>query len=122
MTFCVYFFLQLFSPLLQILMKRSSGSFAQSNNATDTLYDIHELVFFIVSRRFVQAVKRQISFLHLAQSFREVLSDSEIASKLLTELDHIDMKSIGVQAIYTTFDCTDDQAELHEQCKFHSSS
>lgn len=68
-----------------------------------------------VARRFVQSVKRQSSFLHLAKSFREVLSDKTISSNLLTELDTIDIKSIGAQAVYTTVDCTQDQTDLHEQ-------
>lgn len=68
-----------------------------------------------VARRFVQAVKRQVSFLHLAQSFREVLSDKTIASNLLNELDSMDIKSIGAQAIYTTVDCCQDQNDLHEE-------
>lgn len=75
--------------------------------------------FYIVSvaRRFVQTVQRQISFLHLAKSFREVLGDKTIASNLVNELDMVDIKSIGAQAVYTTVDCTKDQIELHEQCK-----
>ena len=73
--------------------------------------------FLSVTRRFVQGVQRQISFLHLAKSFREVLADKTIASNLLNELDAIDIKSIGAQACYTTVDCTQDQVDLHEECK-----
>ena len=69
-----------------------------------------------VARRFIQAVKRQTSFLHLAQSFREVLSDNVIAQNLINELDAIDITSIGAQAIFTTADCKQDQSDLHEEC------
>ncbi|XP_047124396.1 DNA-binding protein RFX6 isoform X1 [Hydra vulgaris] len=68
-----------------------------------------------VARRFVQAVKRQISFLHLAQSFREVLSDKVIAQNLINELNAIDITSIGAQALFTTADCKQDQSNLHEE-------
>ena len=74
--------------------------------------------FFSVARQFVQSVKRQSSFLHLAKSFREVLGDKTISSNLLKELDTIDIKSIGAQAVYTTVDCTQDQADLHELCMY----
>ena len=71
-----------------------------------------------MARRFIFAVKRQVSFLHLAKSFREVLSDNNIADNLLAELDNMDNKTIGLQALYTTFDCAEDQTELHEKCTF----
>ena len=30
----------------------------------------------------------------------------------------MDNKAIGLQALYTTFDCAEDQTELHEKCTF----
>ena len=69
-------------------------------------------------RRFIQGVQRQISFLRLAKSFREMSSDKSKTLNLLRELDMLDIKSIGAQACYTTVDCTQDQMDLHEECKF----
>ena len=47
-----------------------------------------------------------------------MLSDNNIADNLLAELDNMDNKAIGLQALYTTFDCAEDQTELHEKCTF----
>ena len=60
-----------------------------------------------------------MSFLHLAKSFREVLGTKDIASNLLKELDSIDIKSVGAQAVYTTVDCAKDHMEIHVECKVY---
>ena len=73
-------------------------------------------------RRFIQGVQRQISFLRLAKSFREMSTEKSKTLNLLRELDTLDIKSIGAQACYTTVDCTQDQMDqmdLHEECKFN---
>ncbi|PIK62355.1 putative DNA-binding protein RFX6 [Apostichopus japonicus] len=55
-----------------------------------------------VARRFVQSLKRQTSFLHLAQTARPVLFDQETVDQMGSDLEKVDLNNIGSQALLTT--------------------
>ncbi|XP_072182085.1 DNA-binding protein RFX6-like [Diadema setosum] len=52
-----------------------------------------------VARRFVQSLKRQSSFLHLAQTSRPVLFDQQLVDQMIGDLEKVDLGSIGSQAM-----------------------
>ncbi|RUS89555.1 hypothetical protein EGW08_002673 [Elysia chlorotica] len=51
-----------------------------------------------VARRFAQALKRQTSFLHLAQTARPVLYDANLVNAMIADVERIDLSSISSQA------------------------
>ncbi|XP_072016199.1 DNA-binding protein RFX6-like [Amphiura filiformis] len=55
-----------------------------------------------VARRFVQALKRQTSFLHLTQTSRPVLFDQQLVDQMISDIEKVDLSSIGSQALLTT--------------------
>ncbi|ELT92343.1 hypothetical protein CAPTEDRAFT_220726 [Capitella teleta] len=52
-----------------------------------------------VARRFSQSLKRQSSFLHLAQTARPVLFDAQLVNQMISDLDKIDLHTIGSHAM-----------------------
>ncbi|XP_030848887.1 DNA-binding protein RFX6 [Strongylocentrotus purpuratus] len=52
-----------------------------------------------VARRFVQSLKRQSSFLHLAQTARPVLFDQQLVDQMIEDLEKVDLCSIGSHAM-----------------------
>ncbi|XP_025086183.1 DNA-binding protein RFX6-like isoform X1 [Pomacea canaliculata] len=50
-----------------------------------------------VARRFAQALKRQTSFLHLAQTARPVLYDAQMVNSMIADIDRIDLPCIESQ-------------------------
>ncbi|XP_064602079.1 DNA-binding protein RFX6-like [Liolophura sinensis] len=69
-----------------------------------------------VARRFAQALKRQTSFLHLAQTARPVLYDPNLVNQMISDVDRIDLSSIGSQALYSSTDT--DTADLDLNAEF----
>ncbi|CAI9734235.1 DNA-binding protein RFX6-like [Octopus vulgaris] len=61
-----------------------------------------------VAHRFSQSLKRQTSFLHLAQTARPVLYDVHMVNQMIADVDRVDLSSIGSQALYTDTDCEQD--------------
>uniref|UniRef100_A0A0L8HQS5 RFX1-4/6/8-like BCD domain-containing protein n=1 Tax=Octopus bimaculoides TaxID=37653 RepID=A0A0L8HQS5_OCTBM len=61
-----------------------------------------------VAHRFSQSLKRQTSFLHLAQTARPVLYDVHMVNQMIADVDRVDLGSIGSQALYTDTDCEQD--------------
>ncbi|KAH9505379.1 DNA-binding protein rfx6 [Bulinus truncatus] len=53
-----------------------------------------------VARRFAQSLKRQTSFLHLAQTARPVLYDASLVNAMIADVDRIDISSIDSQALH----------------------
>ncbi|GFO39611.1 DNA-binding protein rfx6-like [Plakobranchus ocellatus] len=51
-----------------------------------------------VARRFAQSLKRQTSFLHLAQTARPVLYDASLVNAMIADVERIDISSITSQA------------------------
>ncbi|KAB5540054.1 hypothetical protein PHYPO_G00096930 [Pangasianodon hypophthalmus] len=52
-----------------------------------------------IARRFVSSLKRQTSFLHLAQIARPALFDQNIVTAMVNDIDKVDLNSIGSQAL-----------------------
>ncbi|KAF7690521.1 DNA-binding protein RFX6 [Silurus meridionalis] len=52
-----------------------------------------------IARRFVSSLKRQTSFLHLAQIARPALFDQSIVMAMVNDIDKVDLNSIGSQAL-----------------------
>ncbi|XP_072512645.1 DNA-binding protein RFX6 [Salminus brasiliensis] len=52
-----------------------------------------------IARRFVSSLKRQTSFLHLAQIARPALFDQNIVTSMVNDIDKVDLNSIGSQAL-----------------------
>ncbi|XP_067655645.1 DNA-binding protein RFX6-like [Haliotis asinina] len=57
-----------------------------------------------VARRFASSLKRQTSFLHLAQTARPVLYDAQLVNQSIADIDRIDLSSIGSQALNNSKD------------------
>ncbi|KAK0060349.1 DNA-binding protein RFX6, partial [Biomphalaria pfeifferi] len=55
-----------------------------------------------VARRFAQSLKRQTSFLHLAQTARPVLYDASLVNAMIADVDRIDIHSIDSQALHSS--------------------
>ncbi|XP_034777444.2 DNA-binding protein RFX6-like [Acipenser ruthenus] len=62
-----------------------------------------------IARRFVSSLKRQTSFLHLAQIARPALFDQNIVNSMVCDIEKVDLNSIGSQALLTVSGCTDHQ-------------
>lgn len=62
-----------------------------------------------IARRFVSSLKRQTSFLHLAQIARPALFDQNIVNSMVCDIEKVDLNSIGSQALLTMSGCTDHQ-------------
>ncbi|XP_046859371.1 DNA-binding protein RFX6-like [Xenia sp. Carnegie-2017] len=56
------------------------------------------------ARQFALAIKRQTSFLHLAQTARPVIQDAEIADQMASDLDEVDFNSLETEAMFTSYD------------------
>ncbi|XP_045065983.1 DNA-binding protein RFX6 [Coregonus clupeaformis] len=52
-----------------------------------------------IARRFVSSLKRQTSFLHLAQIARPALFDQNVVDSMVVDIDKVDLNSIGSQAL-----------------------
>uniref|UniRef100_A0A8C1LFF7 DNA-binding protein RFX6 n=1 Tax=Cyprinus carpio TaxID=7962 RepID=A0A8C1LFF7_CYPCA len=59
-----------------------------------------------IARRFVSSLKRQTSFLHLAQIARPALFDQNVVTSMVNDIDKVDLNSIGSQALLSV---TNDQ-------------
>lgn len=73
-----------------------------------------------VARRFASALKRQTSFLHLAQTARPVLYDAQLVNQMISDVDRIDLTSIGTHALNANNDGDQDielNAELLREFK-----
>ncbi|KAK3610931.1 hypothetical protein CHS0354_022198 [Potamilus streckersoni] len=68
-----------------------------------------------VARTFAQALKRQTSFLHLAQTARPVLYDAQLVNQMIADVDRIDLNSIGSHALNTN---NDGEPELELNAEF----
>ncbi|XP_061669171.1 DNA-binding protein RFX6 isoform X2 [Syngnathoides biaculeatus] len=52
-----------------------------------------------IARRFVSSLKRQTSFLHLAQIARPALFDQSVVSNMVTDMDNVDLNSISLHSL-----------------------
>ncbi|XP_032220990.2 DNA-binding protein RFX6 isoform X3 [Nematostella vectensis] len=69
-------------------------------SATEELPEYVKLAKLQIVRRFAQSIRRQTSFLHLAQTARPVLNSAELLEQMICDLDKVDNSSAGSQTLY----------------------
>ncbi|POI33015.1 hypothetical protein CIB84_003233, partial [Bambusicola thoracicus] len=72
-----------------------------------------------IARRFVSSLKRQTSFLHLAQIARPALFDQHVVNSMVSDIEKVDLNSIGSQALLAVSGSTDTDGEVYNECSFH---
>ncbi|KAF4796558.1 DNA-binding protein RFX6 [Turdus rufiventris] len=75
-----------------------------------------------IARRFVSSLKRQTSFLHLAQVnriARPALFDQHVVNSMVSDIEKVDLNSIGSQALLAVSGSTDSDGEVYSECSFH---
>ncbi|ETE71679.1 DNA-binding protein RFX6, partial [Ophiophagus hannah] len=68
-----------------------------------------------IARRFVSSLKRQTSFLHLAQIARPALFDQHIVNAMVTDIEKVDLYGIGSQALLTVSGSLNSEAEAYTE-------
>ncbi|MBN3303242.1 RFX6 protein, partial [Amia calva] len=68
-----------------------------------------------IARRFVSSLKRQTSFLHLAQIARPALFDQNIVNSMVCDIEKVDLNSIGSQALLTVSSGSDQDSDLYSE-------
>ncbi|KAF1505559.1 DNA-binding protein RFX6, partial [Eudyptula minor novaehollandiae] len=68
-----------------------------------------------IARRFVSSLKRQTSFLHLAQIARPALFDQHVVNSMVSDIEKVDLNSIGSQALLAVSGSTDSDGEVYSE-------
>ncbi|XP_015356088.1 DNA-binding protein RFX6 [Marmota marmota marmota] len=68
-----------------------------------------------IVRRFVSSLKRQTSFLHLAQIARPALFDQHVVNSMISDIEKVDLNSIGSQALLTISGSTDTESDIYSE-------
>ncbi|XP_066104481.1 DNA-binding protein RFX6 [Saccopteryx bilineata] len=68
-----------------------------------------------IVRRFVSSLKRQTSFLHLAQIARPALFDQHVVNSMISDIEKVDLNSIGSQALLTISGNTDTDSDIYTE-------
>ncbi|XP_006879069.1 PREDICTED: DNA-binding protein RFX6 [Elephantulus edwardii] len=68
-----------------------------------------------VVRRFVSSLKRQTSFLHLVQIARPALFDQHVVNSMISDIEKVDLNSIGSQALLTISGSTETESDLYTE-------
>ncbi|XP_015264545.1 PREDICTED: DNA-binding protein RFX6 [Gekko japonicus] len=68
-----------------------------------------------IARRFVSSLKRQTSFLHLAQIARPALFDQHVVNAMVADIEKVDLHSIGSQALLTVSGSMDPDGEGYSE-------
>ncbi|KAM6180819.1 DNA-binding protein RFX6 [Erethizon dorsatum] len=68
-----------------------------------------------IVRRFVSSLKRQTSFLHLAQIARPALFDQHVVNSMVSDIEKVDLNSIGSQALLTISGSTDAESDMYSE-------
>ncbi|XP_063091098.1 DNA-binding protein RFX6 [Cavia porcellus] len=67
-----------------------------------------------IVRRFVSSLKRQTSFLHLAQIARPALFDQHVVNSMVSDIEKVDLNSIGSQAL-TISGSADTESDIYSE-------
>uniref|UniRef100_A0A8D3DS25 DNA-binding protein RFX6 n=1 Tax=Scophthalmus maximus TaxID=52904 RepID=A0A8D3DS25_SCOMX len=70
-----------------------------------------------IARRFVSALKRQTSFLHLAQIARPALFDQAVVTSMVLDIDNVDLSSISSQPLLSVNAAGDPDPDIYTECK-----
>ncbi|XP_052020262.1 DNA-binding protein RFX6 [Apodemus sylvaticus] len=68
-----------------------------------------------ILRRFVSSLKRQTSFLHLAQIARPALFDQHVVNAMVSDIEKVDLNSIGSQALLTISNSPDTESDIYSE-------
>uniref|UniRef100_H3A4H1 DNA-binding protein RFX6 n=1 Tax=Latimeria chalumnae TaxID=7897 RepID=H3A4H1_LATCH len=68
-----------------------------------------------IARRFVSSLKRQTSFLHLAQIARPALFDQNVVNLMVSDIEKVDLNSIGSQALLTVSSTADQDLDVYTE-------
>ncbi|XP_062043669.1 DNA-binding protein RFX6 [Lepus europaeus] len=68
-----------------------------------------------IVRRFVSSLKRQTSFLHLAQIARPALFDQHVVNSMVSDIEKVDLNSIGSQALLTISGSADTDSDSYTE-------
>ncbi|KAE8602607.1 hypothetical protein XENTR_v10014048 [Xenopus tropicalis] len=68
-----------------------------------------------IARRFVSSLKRQTSFLHLAQIARPALFDQNVVNSMTSDIEKVDLCSIGSQALLTSCSGADSDCDVYTE-------
>ncbi|TNN42860.1 DNA-binding protein RFX6 [Liparis tanakae] len=73
-----------------------------------------------IARHFVSSLKRQTSFLHLAQIARPALFDQAVVSSMVLDIDDVDLGSISSQPLLSISSTGDQDTDIYSECKRRS--
>ncbi|KAJ8355893.1 hypothetical protein SKAU_G00186870 [Synaphobranchus kaupii] len=68
-----------------------------------------------IARRFVSSLKRQTSFLHLAQIARPALFDQNVVNSMVCDIDKVDLHSIGSQVLLTISNSGEQESNVYSE-------
>ncbi|XP_072264898.1 DNA-binding protein RFX6 [Pyxicephalus adspersus] len=68
-----------------------------------------------IVRRFVSSLKRQTSFLHLAQIARPALFDQNVVNSISADIEKVDLYSIGSQALLSSCSGADSDSDVYTE-------
>uniref|UniRef100_A0A3Q0QY28 DNA-binding protein RFX6 n=1 Tax=Amphilophus citrinellus TaxID=61819 RepID=A0A3Q0QY28_AMPCI len=68
-----------------------------------------------IARRFVSSLKRQTSFLHLAQIARPALFDQAVVTSMVLDIDNVDLSSISSQPLLSITATGDQDPDIYSE-------
>ncbi|XP_041661770.1 DNA-binding protein RFX6 [Cheilinus undulatus] len=68
-----------------------------------------------IARHFVSSLKRQTSFLHLAQIARPALFDQAVVTGMVSDIDNVDLSSISSQPLLSTNSTGDQDPDIYSE-------
>ncbi|XP_034018353.1 DNA-binding protein RFX6 [Thalassophryne amazonica] len=68
-----------------------------------------------IARRFVSSLKRQTSFLHLAQIARPALFDQAVVTSMVFDIDNVDLSSISSQLLLSITSTGDQDSDMYSE-------
>ncbi|KAM9798241.1 DNA-binding protein RFX6 [Neosynchiropus ocellatus] len=68
-----------------------------------------------IARRFVSSLKRQTSFLHLAQIARPALFDQTVVTNMVLDIDNVDLSSISSQPLLSVTAAGDHDPDVYSE-------
>ncbi|XP_067427672.1 DNA-binding protein RFX6-like [Thunnus thynnus] len=68
-----------------------------------------------IARRFVSSLKRQTSFLHLAQIARPALFDQAVVTNMVLDIDNVDLSSISSQPLLSITATGDQDQDIYSE-------
>ncbi|XP_034555993.1 DNA-binding protein RFX6-like [Notolabrus celidotus] len=73
-----------------------------------------------IARHFVSSLKRQTSFLHLAQIARPALFDQAVVTSMVSDIDNVDLSSISSQPLLSINTSGEQDPDMYSESSFHA--